>query len=85
MLFNYKITIELNSTFDAPLLGADTTGYRRGMIDKILIKEIKEMVSKNIETKEVSDDNMRVTINLKKQLRGLGKPVRDKNKPTDNQ
>ncbi len=62
MLFNYKIIIELNSTFNAPLLGADTTGYRRGMIDKILTKEIKEMVAKNIESKEITDDNMRITI-----------------------
>jgi ssRNA-specific RNase YbeY (16S rRNA maturation enzyme) len=85
MLFNYKITIELDSTFDAPLLGADTTGYRRVMIDKILTKEIKEMVAKNIETKEISDENMKVTITLKKQLRGLGKHIKDKNKPTDNQ
>lgn len=71
MLFNYKITIELNSTFNAPLLGADTTGYRRGIIDKLIVKEIKEMVAKGIEVKEISDESMNITITCKKQLRGI--------------
>lgn len=78
MLFNYKITIELNSTFDAPLLGADTTGYRRGMIDKLIVKEIREMVANGIESKNISDENMNVTITCKKQLRGLSPKFNNK-------
>ena len=73
MLFNYKITIELNSTFDAPLLGADTTGFRRGMIDKILAKEIKLMLSKDILTKQISDDNMKIDITLDRFQRAVMK------------
>lgn len=81
MTFSYKITVELDSTFEAPLLGADTTGFRREMIDKILVKEIKSMLSKDIDKKEISDDNMKVTITLDKNLRGI---IRDSNgKPID--
>jgi hypothetical protein len=76
MQFNYKIKIELNSTFEAPLLGADTTGFRRGMIDKILAKEVKQMVSKGIPTKEISDDNMKIEITVSKVMRGV---MRDTN------
>jgi hypothetical protein len=75
MQFNYKITIQLNATFEAPLLGVDNTGFRRGMIDKILAKEIKAMLSKDILTKQISDDNMKIDITLDRFQRAV---IRDK-------
>ena len=73
MQFNYKITIQLNATFEAPLLVVDNTGFRRGMIDKILAKEIKLMLSKDILTKQISDDNMKIDITLDRFQRAVMK------------
>ncbi len=75
MQFNYKIKIHLNSTFEAPLLGVDNTGFRRSMIDQILAKQIKLMLSKDILTKQISDDNMKIDITLEKFQRAV---MRDK-------
>jgi hypothetical protein len=48
MLFNYKINIEVNSEFVAPILGADMTSYRRDMIDEYLRKAFEELMRTSV-------------------------------------
>jgi hypothetical protein len=43
------------------------------MIDKILAKEIKLMLSKDILTKQISDDNMKIDITLDRFQRAVMK------------
>lgn len=64
MLFKYKISIEVEVEFDAPLLGADTTRFRRGQADKIAKKEFSEMFKRrsginSFVEKEINEDNLK--------------------------
>jgi hypothetical protein len=73
MKFKYKINLDVDMEFEAPLLGMDTTFYRRGMIDK-LAKEIFKEVMSNKEHSgkgeiEVNEDNMKGTIKCSKNMR----------------
>ena len=44
MKFKYKITLEVDVDFEAPLLGADTTKGKRSRIDRIAKAALTEMI-----------------------------------------
>ena len=44
MLFKYKISLEVEVDFEAPLLGVDTTKGRRKQAGAIAIEALREMV-----------------------------------------
>jgi hypothetical protein len=73
MRFKYKINLDVDMEFEAPLLGADTTGYRRGMIDRLAKQIFKEVMSDKEHSGkgeiEVNEDNMRGTIKCSKSMR----------------
>lgn len=72
MLFKYKINLELEVEFDAPLLGTDTTMYKRGQADKIAKKSLQEMITikSSIVTidREINEDNFKGTVKGTKHL-----------------
>ena len=45
MLFKYKITLDVEVEFDAPLLGTDTTKNKRKQVDGIAKKALQEMIN----------------------------------------
>ena len=45
MLYKYKITLDVEVEFDAPLLGTDTTKYKRKLTDNIAKKALQEMIN----------------------------------------
>ena len=62
MLFKYKITLDVEVEFDAPLLGTDTTKLKRKRVDSIAKSALAEMI--RIQTtsyagidREVIEDN----------------------------
>lgn len=67
MLFKYKITMEVEVEFDAPLLGADTTVLRRRHTNKITKDALSQMIKNysgsysSIE-QEIKEDNLQGTI-----------------------
>lgn len=63
MLFKYKIKLEVEVEFDAPLLGADTTILRRRHANKIAKDALNEMIRTNTTSftqisKEIKEDNL---------------------------
>jgi len=48
MLFKYKITLDVEVEFDAPLLGTDTTKRRRKQVDSIAKRALQEMINFNV-------------------------------------
>jgi len=80
MLFNYKINIEVNAEFIAPILGADMTSYRRGMIDDYLRKAFDELMSTSVSLSNQTydkvlldhkEENLKVVIKCSKKLNGV--------------
>jgi hypothetical protein len=64
MLFKYKITLDVEVEFDAPLLGTDTTKNKRKQVDSIAKKALQEMI--NFKTtsyvgvnREINDENLK--------------------------
>lgn len=47
MLFRYKITLDVEMEFDAPLLGTDTTKGKRKQTDMIAKAALSEMIKFN--------------------------------------
>ena len=45
MKFKYKITLELEAEFEAPLLGVDTTEGKRKIADSVAKKALQESIS----------------------------------------
>ena len=45
MLFKYKITLDVEVEFDAPLLGTDTTKRRRKQVDGIAKKALQDLLA----------------------------------------
>ena len=74
MKFIYKINLEVDFEFDAPLLGTDTTGYRRKIIDRLSKEAFKELMNNKESTtdfEETYDEtNMKGKIKCSKKLRG---------------
>jgi hypothetical protein len=75
MLFKYTINLEIEVEFDAPLLGVDTTFYRREQTDKLAKKALNELLKvktpeSTIEN-EINLDNLKGTIKSRKGLRSV--------------
>ncbi len=67
MKFKYKITLEVDVDFDAPLLGADTTKGKRSRADMIAKAALAEMIKFKTTSfvgidREVDEDNLKGTI-----------------------
>ncbi len=67
MKFKYKITLEVDVDFDAPLLGADTTKGKRSRADMIARAALAEMIKFKTTSfvgidREVDEDNLKGTI-----------------------
>jgi hypothetical protein len=63
MLFKYKINLEVELEFDAPLLGVDTTIGRRGQTNMIAKAALAEMIEMNTTSyvvldREIREDNL---------------------------
>ena len=80
MRFKYTISLEMEVEFDAPLLGTDTTGRRRGQADSIAKKSLQEMISIKSSVveinREIDLDNLKGTI---KGIKHLGSSPKNKN------
>jgi hypothetical protein len=72
MLFKYTINLEIEVEFDAPLLGADSTVFRRSQTDKIAKQALTELLRvktpMTILNKEIDLDNLKGTIKSRKTL-----------------
>jgi hypothetical protein len=67
MVFKYKITLEVDVDFDAPLLGTDTTKGKRSRTDMIAKAALAEMIKFKTTSfvgvdREVDEDNLKGTI-----------------------
>lgn len=63
MLFKYKIKLEIEVEFDAPLLGVDTTKGKRNMTDMIAKAALAEMIRLKTTSyvgldREIKEDNL---------------------------
>ena len=72
MLFKYKIKLELDVEFDAPLLGTDTTLFRRKQADGFAKKALQEIIGVkshvvNID-REINEDNLKGYIKATKHM-----------------
>jgi len=45
MIFKYKIKLDIEVEFDAPLLGVDTTKGKRSYVDRLAKATLAEMIS----------------------------------------
>jgi hypothetical protein len=78
MKFTYKISLELEVDFEAPLLGADSTVFRRNQSDKLFKDAVKELLKDkkltvNSFNKNVDEENLKGTIKGLKYLQGASK------------
>jgi hypothetical protein len=67
MKFKYKINLEIDVDFDAPLLGTDTTKGKRGRTDMIAKAALAEMIKFKTTSyvgldKTIDEDNLTGTI-----------------------
>ena len=67
MRFKYKINLEIDVDFDAPLLGTDTTKGKRGRTDMIAKAALAEMIKFKTTSyvgldKTIDEDNLTGTI-----------------------
>jgi hypothetical protein len=67
MRFKYKINLEIDVDFDAPLLGTDTTKGKRGRTDMIAKEALAEMIKFKTTSyvgldKTIDEDNLTGTI-----------------------
>jgi hypothetical protein len=67
MKFKYKITLEVDVDFDAPLLGTNTTKGKRSRADMIAKAALVEMIKFKTTSfvgidREVDEDNLKGTI-----------------------
>jgi hypothetical protein len=67
MKFKYKITLEVDVDFDAPLLGTNTTKGKRSRVDMIAKAALAEMIKFKTTSfvgidREVDEDNLKGTI-----------------------
>ena len=74
MLFKYRITLEVEVEFEAPLLGADTTRSRRKQTDQIAKSTLAEITklgttSYIVIDREINEDNLKGKIKSEISLR----------------
>lgn len=67
MLFRYKISLDLEVEFEAPLLGVDTTKGKRKMAGSIAKSALSEMISLNSTSyanldREIQEENLKGTV-----------------------
>lgn len=82
MLFKYKINLEVEVEFDAPLLGVDTTIGRRGQTNMIAKAALAEMIEMNTTSyvgldREIREDNLKGTVRGEIILRSAAMHKRD--------
>lgn len=74
MLFRYKINLEVEVEFEAPLLGADTTGNRRKQANQIAKSTLAEITklgttSYIVIDREIDEDNLKGKVKSEISLR----------------
>jgi hypothetical protein len=67
MLFRYKISLDLEVEFEAPLLGVDTTKGKRKTAGSIAKSALSEMISLNSTSyanldREIKEENLKGTV-----------------------
>jgi len=85
MKFKYKINLEIEVDFDAPLLGTDTMKGKRGRTDIIAKAALAEMIKLKTTSyvgldKVIDEDNLKGTIKGSIMLRSHKMLDEDKNK-----
>ena len=85
MKFKYKITLEVDVDFDAPLLGTDTTKGKRNRTDMIAKAALAEMIKLKSTSyvkidREIDEDNLKGTIKGSIMLRSHKMLEEDKKK-----
>lgn len=63
MLFKYKISLDLDVEFEAPMLGVDTTRHQRKIANSIAKSALSEMMDINSTSyfsvdREIKEDNL---------------------------
>jgi hypothetical protein len=82
MLFKYRIGLEIEVEFDAPLLGTDTTKGRRDQTDMIAKAALAEMIKLKTTSyvgldREIKKDNLNGTVKGEITLRTAAMHKRD--------
>jgi hypothetical protein len=82
MLFKYKINLEVEVEFDAPLLGTDTTRGKRNMTDAIAKAALAEMIKMKTTSyvgldREIREDNLKGRVRGEITLRSAAMHKRD--------
>jgi hypothetical protein len=82
MLFKYKINLEVEVEFDAPLLGTDTTRVKRSMTDAIAKAALAEMIKMKTTSyvgldREIREDNLKGRVRGEITLRSAAMLKRD--------
>jgi hypothetical protein len=85
MLFKYKIKLDIEVEFDAPLLGVDTTKGKRNRTDMIAKATLAEMIRLKPTSyvsvdRVIEEDGLNGTINGEIMLRSARMIEEDKNK-----
>jgi len=89
MRFKYKINLEIDVDFDAPLLGTDTTKGKRNRVDMIAKAALAEMIKLKTTSyvgldRVIDEDNLQGTIKGSIMLRShkmLEEDKKDKSDP----
>jgi hypothetical protein len=72
MLFKYRIKLELEVEFEAPLLGVDTTKQKRKLADSIAKKTLQEVLSTKINVehlnRSIDFENLKGDVDVLKEL-----------------
>jgi hypothetical protein len=72
MLFKYRIKLELEVEFEAPLLGVDTTKQKRKLADSIAKKTLQEVLATKINVQHLERDidfeNLKGSVEVLKEL-----------------
>jgi hypothetical protein len=72
MLFKYRIKLELEVEFEAPLLGVDTTKQKRKLADSIAKKTLQEVLATKINVEHLDRDidfeNLKGSVEVLKEL-----------------
>ena len=84
MTFKYKINLEIEVDFDAPLLGTDTTKGKRGRTDMIAKAVLAELIKFKTTSyvsvdRVINEDNLNGTIKGNIMLRSHKMLEQDKN------
>jgi hypothetical protein len=72
MLFKYRIKLELEVEFEAPLLGVDATKQKRKLADSIAKKTLQEVLVTKINAQHLDRDidfeNLKGSVEVLKEL-----------------